>query len=709
MSASSLIANAAPIAPIDPAPKESKATASAARRKAAGIALIEQQIGVESLVDSLFWIPTRLIKNSIPLDATPIPEEGSYEVAYVNITVRTPPEQIEVSPPMVRFLGEAQFRATSRKNSAVSKHPLGIYIYGRLADLKALTRIYMGDKVVLKGFLRRGLPHITPFIELHGAEPVTREDLLEFDVSYSAKGNAAPKNLHKAIYNALSMCVPQAAKQLREAIELADNDKLVSVLNLGLDDIEFSSLEAFFWALHLPESEEHHDAARQAARNLGCAEIVRRAARASHQPENPASIIPLDRDKANELVKSMGITPTKDQVAAMREIYADMASNRAMRRLLSGDVGTGKTVVFGILAAAAQQLCKSVAIYIPNGILASQVATEFRRWWPHVPVNLVTSSKKPTAADLQKNPILIGTSAILNFWEAQGLPLPHLLIVDEQQKSSRDQRERLLGGHTNFLECTATCLPRTMGLVEHGALNISIVREQPVKKKIISKIIKPDDKKAVFAEIRDLLAKGARCAVVLPEVEAKVTGDHDTDEESEKKAVTTAVVIWNRIFPGKVIGLHGRMKESEKIEALEKVKRGDFPIVLATSLIEIGVTIPDLRLVLIVNPEIHGATTLHQLRGRLVRNGGVGSFYLLVENDLKPKALERLNVVCSTNDGFELAMADFEMRGFGDLAMDSSEQSGQPICIFKNIRIRPTDVQRVVSHLKVGADAGAGF
>lgn len=678
---------------------EAATSGKAAKRKAAGIALIEQQTGVESLVDSLFWIPTRLIKNAIPLDPPPEPEQGTYDVTYLNLIARTPPEQVEVSPPMIRFLADAKFRASSRKNSAVAKKLVGVFIYGRLNEHKPISRIYMGDDLVLKGFIRRAATGSIPEIELHAAEPVTREDLVEFDVTYSAKGNSAPKLLHKAIYNALSLCVTQASRKLREAVELPDNDSLLALTNLGLKEVEFSSLEAFFWALHLPESEEHHQAAKMAARNLGCAEIIRRAARAAHQPEHPASVIPLDRDRANRLVKQMGLKLTKDQMQAMREIYADMTSTRAMRRLLSGDVGTGKTAVFSVLCAAAQEIGKWVAVFIPNGILAAQVAGEIKRWWPHIPVRLVTASQKPTPEELKERPILVGTSAILNFWEANNLPAPDLLVVDEQQKSSREQRERLMGEHTNQLEATATCLPRTMGLVEHGALNISIVREQPVKKTITSKIISGDDRRAVFKEIRDLVAKGARCAIVLPEVEAKTTGDPAADEAAEKRAVTTALQHWDKLFPGQVIGLHGRMKESEKIEALEKVKRGDFPVVLATSLIEIGVTVPDLRLVLVVQPEIHGATTLHQLRGRLVRNGGVGAFYLLVEGELKPKSEERLKAVCATSDGFELAMSDAEMRGFGDLAEDSSEQSGTPVCIFRNIRIKPSDVQRVVRHI----------
>lgn len=276
---------------------------------------------------------------------------------------------------------------------------------------------------------------------------------------------------------------------------------------------------------------------------------------------------------------------------------------------------------------------------------------------------------------------------------------PDLLIVDEQQKSSREQREILLGKHTNFLEATATAIPRTMGLVAHGSLNISIIKESPVKKEIISKIIFEKEKRDIFAQIKAQLALGNRCAVVLPAVEAKLTGSPELDAENERKSVVSAVDIWEKSFQGQVIGLHGRMKESEKISLLDQVRQGVYSVVLATSLIEIGVTIPNLTLILVIHPEKYGASSLHQLRGRLVRNGGKGAFYLLAEDDVSEKTMERLKAVCAIKDGFELATADFEQRGFGDLGSDGTEQSGQPICLFKNIRILPSDVQRVVSYL----------
>lgn len=668
--------------------------------RAASIASIEQQLGVDSLVDALFWIPTNIWKTAIPVEPSPPPSlDMPIEHTYLNCTIRTPPEQVAISPPLTRFVVDAPFRATNRKNSPVSNQLVAVYVYGLIKDCKALSRTYLGDSIVLKGFLRYNPAGAMPNVELHGAALVARDELTETTVSYAARGNSAPKNLQSAIYNALQMCVPHAVRRLKEAVELRDSDKLMSLMNLGLTEISFASPEAFFWALHLPESDEQHEAAKHVARNLGCAEIMRRAARAAYQPDNPEAAIPLDRKRTNELIRRMGLKPTKDQVTAMMEIYADLVAPKAMRRLLSGDVGTGKTATFGVLAASVREAGGWVAIFIPNGVLASQVAEDFKKWWPEIPVALVTGSQKPSKDMLAQRPILIGTSAILNYWPANVGTPPNLLIVDEQQKSSREQRERIMGPQTNFLEATATCLPRTMGLVEHGSLSVSNIREQPVKKGITSKIITGESKREVFAEIHELLAKGHRCAIVLPEVEARLTGDAEVDAESEKKAVTNALTLWEKIFPGKVIGLHGRMKEGEKIEALGQVKRGEFPIVLATSLIEIGVTIPNLSMVLVAHPEKYGASSLHQLRGRLVRNGGEGTFYLLVEEVLPKKTMDRLKAVCSTTDGFELALADFEMRGFGDLAEDSSEQSGQPVCIFKNIRIKGTDIERVVRHL----------
>lgn len=671
--------------------------------KISAVTSLERQIGAGPLVESLFWIPTKVEETVIPLGSNPMPgTDISTKCAYLNAVVTTPAMQISISPPLFQFTVRSPFRAQARINSTLNENQkVSVLIYGLLKDFKKFAKLTGGNKIVLKGFLRgNGKP--TPEVELHGATPVSKSELTTLDVVYSARGNSAPKDLQTAIYNALQVCIPDAVKALKDRVELQDTDQLIELMNLELDTIQFKTPDEFFWALHLPQSDAHFEAAKKAAKNLGVAEIMRRAQRASSRPSNPESVIPFDRDRANELVRMMGFKLTGDQKIAMKDIFQDLMSEHAMRRLLSGDVGTGKTAVFGVFAAAAQELGKTVAIYIPNGILANQVCSEMRKWWPHIPIKLVTATQKPSKADLLENPILIGTSALLNYWLANMPKEPNLLIVDEQQKSSREQREYLLGEHTNFLEATATCLPRTMGLAVHGSLNISVVSEQPVVKKITSKIIKEAEKPKIFAEIKKTLLAGNRVAIVLPEVEAKLTGDLQQDAENEKKSVVTAVKLWEKMFPGKVVGLHGRMKEAEKIALLDKVKRGDYPIVLATSLIEIGVTIPNLTLILVIHPEKYGASSLHQLRGRLVRNGGEGSFYLLIdEEDASEKTMARLNAVCATSDGFKLAATDFEARGFGDLAEDSSEQSGAPICLFKNIRILPSDVERVVSHLQI--------
>lgn len=658
------------------------------------------------LVESLFWIPTKLISTRVPLNLDSL-DTARASVVYLNAVLLAPPEQLGVSPPLTCFLVDAAFLqspAEARKKVTLRRRAVSVFVYAHLRN-SPLATARAGDRVLLRGYLRRLAGSAKPDLELHGAEAVVLEDVdeatasfsIDYEVSYASRGNGAPKDLQPVIWSALAMCVPTASQKLLSAIEMSEGAHLLAAINLGLTDIRFSTVEGFFWALHFPDSEEQHEAAKLAARNLGCAEIVRRAIRASFRPECASSVIPLDRARVNALIRSQKLVPTKDQVQAMMDIFRDLASMRAMRRLLSGDVGTGKTLVFGVLAVAARELGKRVVIFIPNGPLAMQVATELRGLSPGASVCLVTSSQKPSAEELQGNPILIGTSALQNFWEANFDTAPDLLIVDEQQKSSRDQRERIIGENTNFLEATATCLPRTMGLVEHGALSLSILRTQPVKKNIKSAIITPESKRDVFKRIHGVLNGGGRCAIVLPEVDAKIAGD----AESEKRAVATAVAIWDKIFPGKVIGLHGRMKESEKIASLEKVKRGDFPIVLATSLIEIGITIPDLRLLLVIHPERLGVSQLHQLRGRLVRNGGSGLFYLLVEGEQSPKTMSRLKTVCSLNDGFELAVADFERRGFGDLAEDSTEQSGDPVCLFRNLRVRHGDVERVTTHLGV--------
>ena len=666
------------------------------------LSYLEDEIGAGPLVEALFWIPTRMDQSQIDLMPNPLPgTDTSIKTSYLDGVVNSPAIQISIAPPLFQFTVRAPFRASRRINSELTEHRVKVFVYGLIKDYKHFANLKGNNKITLKGFLRSN-GEDDPQIELHGATPVSEEELRKFEAVYSAKGNGAPKDLQAAIFNALQVSIPDAVKLLKKHLEITDTRRLVALMNLGLDGVQFKSLDEFFWALHLPEGEFQFDAAKQAAKNLGVGELMRRAHRASYRPEHPESIINLTREQTNQYLSSMHIVPTKDQVNAMIDIFRDLVSPFAMRRLLSGDVGTGKTAVFGIKAAATQGAGKTVAIFIPNSILAHQVASDMQRWWPDTPIKLVTASQKPTKAELLENPILIGTSALLNFWRKHMEKEPHLLIVDEQQKSSREQREFLLGDHTNFLEATATCLPRTMGLAVHGSLNISVVSQQPVPKTITSKIIQGADEKAsAYEEIKALVKRGERCAIVLPMVEARLTGDPQEDAENQKKSVVDALPVWEAQFSGQVIGIHGRLSESEKIKGLNDVKAGKFPIVLATSLIEIGVTIPKLTLVLVIHPQNYGASSLHQLRGRLVREGGEGKFYLILDDKgTSEKTMARLEAVCSTSNGFELAEKDFEQRGFGDLGEDSSDQSGAPICLFKNICIYPGDVTNVVQHFQ---------
>lgn len=663
---------------------------------------LEKHIDAKSLVDSLFWIPTKVWRTVAPLTPNPLPQGAGIqtECVYLNAIVCVSANQVSLFPPLIQFAVKADFRSKARINSTLLQDQVvSVFVYSLLKDVKKIAKLKINQKIVLKGFLRAG--QNGEDLELHGASLVSQAELVDLNVTYSARGNSAPKNLHSLIFNSLQLSVADGVKVLQKRVGLSESSELLSLMNLGLGAIRFKTPEEFFWSLHLPVDDAHFEAAKQAARNIGVAEIRQLAAQASRRREHPDCVIPLDRARGNELVKKMGLKLTTDQIGAMRDIFADLTSKQGMRRLLSGDVGTGKTAVFAIFAAATQEVGGSVAICIPNGILAAQVYADIKHWFPHIPVHMVTASQKPTSEDLLSRPILIGTSALSNYWRVNINKPPNLLIVDEQQKSSREQREALLGEHTNFLECTATCLPRTMGLVSHGSLDITIINQSPVKKSITSKIIAGKEKSNILAEIKKLLAQGARCAIVLPTVEARVTGDTEQDEDNEKKSVISALRIWDKIFPGQVVGLHGKMKEQEKIQLLDRVKRGDFPIVLATSLIEIGVTIPNLRLVVVVHPEKYGASSLHQLRGRLVRNGGEGAFYMLInESDISEKSMARLNSVCATTNGFNLAEADFEARGFGDLGSEGSDQSGPPICLFKNIRIFPSDIERVTLHLQ---------
>jgi len=331
-----------------------------------------------------------------------------------------------------------------------------------------------------------------------------------------------------------------------------------------------------------------------------------------------------------------------------------------------------------IPAVAAFSAGARVAIITPNQLLVPQIANEMRGFFPEVPVTEVVSGSKVGEG------IVVGTTAVLAQAAKHGLMFD-LVIIDEQQKMSVGQKQALLSDHTNFLEATATAIPRTIALVQFGGIALSVLRECPVKKDIVSRVVPKADRARLFDFINTVISKGGQVAVVYPLAEDKGDG--------ERASVEAAFDRFRARMTGKVGMLHGKMSGDEKSAVIEQMKTGALDVLISSTVIEVGITLPSLRAVVVVHPERFGTSQMHQLRGRLARKGGKGYFFLYTPNDVDETAQERLKLMVECQDGFTLAERDADLRGFGNVDGDSGEQTGSTRILFWGIELSRHDIE----------------
>ncbi len=385
----------------------------------------------------------------------------------------------------------------------------------------------------------------------------------------------------------------------------------------------------------------------------------------------------------NRLIKpfldALGFKLTGAQTRVLREIRADLRSAHPMRRLLQGDVGSGKTAVAACAALMALESGFNVAVMAPTEILAEQHFRNFKKWLEPlgIAVELQTGSRKRGEhgrARLEdgKRPasfLCVGTHALLT----TGFDLPDLglVIIDEQHKFGVAQREQLVrkGCYPHLLVMTATPIPRTLGLTVYGELDLSVIDELPAGRGTIKTFVRTTEKlPLVWKFLREQLAAGRQAYVVYPRVE-------ETDQR-EIKAVVQEFENLQKIFtPFRVELLHGRMKGAEKEAVMASFRTNHAQVLLATALIEVGVDVANATVMLIENAERFGLAQLHQLRGRIGR-GAHDSFCILVSAAENQEAQERLKVLAESNDGFKIAEADLKLRGPGELL--GQQQSGSP-------------------------------
>ncbi len=408
-------------------------------------------------------------------------------------------------------------------------------------------------------------------------------------------------------------------------------------------------------------------------------------------------------------------TLTAAQTRVLRELRHDLAGAVPMRRLLQGDVGSGKTVVAACVALMALESGFDVAIMAPTEILAGQHFRRFAEWFGPlgIPVHLHTGAVKAAAAQgrggqggavpprgattagtgvgttsarVTAPALFVGTHALI---EAGFVPdRLGLVVIDEQHKFGVVHRERLVrkGRYPHLLVMTATPIPRTLGLTLYGDLDISVLDQIPAGRGRIRTFVRtPDRLPKVWEFLRAKLAEGRQAYVVYPRVE-------EADDAAGIKAVTKEFEKLAAVFaPSRVGLLHGRLTRDEQDRVMAAFRSGEVQVLLATAVVEVGVDVANATVMVIENANQFGLAQLHQLRGRVGR-GAHESQCILIADATTPGAAQRLGILAATADGFRIAEEDLKLRGPGELL--GREQSGAPPLAFGDLATDLTLVEK---------------
>ena len=433
-------------------------------------------------------------------------------------------------------------------------------------------------------------------------------------------------------------------------------------------------------AIHCPATEEQAAAARRRliyeellVLQLGIGRMRSRGAAATGAPMRRADPSPF--------WQSLPFAPTGAQRRAVEEILNDMAGDTAMNRLLQGDVGSGKTLVAAAAIWACIRAGYQAALLAPTEILAAQHAEGLNRLLAPfgMRVALLTggmkaAARRTTLAAIRKDEadLVVGTHAILS--EGVEFARLGLAVIDEQHRFGVMQRARLWSKNTvvpHVLVMTATPIPRTLAMTLYGDLDVSVIDELPPGRKPVTTLLRYDDQRfSVYRSIGRQLAEGRQVYIVYPLIKENEKLDLRSLEEGYE-------LIRDTFRSYRVACVHGQMKPAEKEHQMELFASHQAHILVATTVIEVGVNVPNATTMVIENAERFGLSQLHQLRGRVGRGAAQSYCVLMSKRKIAADTRKRLELMTSTTDGFKIAEADLKMRGPGDL--EGTLQSGLPL------------------------------
>lgn len=455
-----------------------------------------------------------------------------------------------------------------------------------------------------------------------------------------------------------------------------------------MDEFGWNSHKESLMKIHHPENDEDLSPmsrfrTRIAYDQLLAVQLITHMLRFSKKDQLGRSI-KASYNYIDKLIEILPFELTIDQKNAIEEITIDLSSNNKMSRLLQGDVGSGKTIV--ALAAMLHVAGSGVqsVLMAPTDVLANQHFKGFTKLLENLSVrvalltgNTKISERRKILENLSSGEIdiLIGTHAV--FQDKVIFKDLGLVVIDEQHKFGVEQRMKLVnkGDKVNLLIMSATPIPRSLSLALYGDMEITKISQKPKSRiPINTSIIPHSNIENLIVKVANILQEGGKIYWICPAIHSQI--DESQQQNNQKTAAEARFESLNKIYPGIVGLVHGQLENKQKDENLTKFVEGSFKILVATTVVEVGVDVPDATVIIIENAESFGLAQLHQLRGRVGRGDKASNCILLYKYPISDTALQRLKILKNSNDGFHLAEEDLKLRGSGNLI--GTKQSGLP-------------------------------